>query len=424
MIGIWIAIGLIILAVSLAFIKSNLRICSPNEILIFSGRKRRLDDGEVVGYRIIKGGRGFKIPIIESVSRMSLETIPIEIELTGALSGGVIPVNVKAGANIKIAGKEEEGLSNAVERFLNQPRTEISRIARENLEGSIRGVLSMMSPEEANSQRLRFAQQVIEESADDFRRLGLILDTFKIQNISDTENYLEAIGRKRNAEVQRDAKIAEAESEAEAREVSARAKERGSIAESESEMRVVEAQNKLRVKRANLDAESNKAEVQAQMAGDITRASEEKVLEAERIELNRNKYQAEVVIPANAEREAMKLKAEGHAARHLEDGKATAEAINLMRKEWEKGETRELFLLQQLPDLIDKITRVLSENLEIEKITVVDNGNGGGIPGLTKNLTGSVVSIMEELKNATGLDIPGILKPNNKRGKQDIGKEL
>ncbi len=424
MIGIWIAIALIAAAISLAFIKSNLRICSPNEILIFSGRKRKLEDGRIVGYRIIKGGRGFKIPIIESVSRMSLETIPIEIELTGALSGGVIPVNVKAGANIKIAGREEEGLSNAVERFLNRPRTEISRIARENLEGSIRGVLSMLSPEEANSQRLRFAQEVIAESADDFQRLGLILDTFKIQNISDTEKYLEAIGRKRNAEVQRDAKIAEAESEAEAREVSARATERGSIAESESEMRVVEAHNKLRVKRANLDAESNKAEVQAQIAGDIARASEEKVLEAERIELNRNKYQAEVVIPASAEREAMKLKAEGNAARYLEDGKATAEAINLMRKEWEKGDTRDLFLLQQLPDLLEKITRVLSDNLQIEKLTVVDNGNGGGIPGLTRNFTGSVVSIMEELKNTIGLDIPDILNPNSKRGKRDVEKEL
>jgi flotillin len=118
MLGFW--IGAIIIAglIVLAFIKANLRICHPNEILVFSGRKRTLKDGTVVGYRVIKGGRGLKIPIIESVSRMPLTTIPIELELTGALSNGIIPINLQAMANVKIAGSEEEGLSNALERFL------------------------------------------------------------------------------------------------------------------------------------------------------------------------------------------------------------------------------------------------------------------------------------------------------------------
>jgi hypothetical protein len=31
-----------------------LRICHPNEILVFSGKKRKLKDGTVVGYRYIK----------------------------------------------------------------------------------------------------------------------------------------------------------------------------------------------------------------------------------------------------------------------------------------------------------------------------------------------------------------------------------
>jgi flotillin len=88
--------------------------------LVFSGRKRKLKDGSEVGYRVIKGGRGFKIPIIESVTRLPLTIIPIDIELSGALTNGLIPVNIEAMANIKIAGREQEGLSNALERFLSR----------------------------------------------------------------------------------------------------------------------------------------------------------------------------------------------------------------------------------------------------------------------------------------------------------------
>jgi flotillin len=83
MVGVWIAIAAISILIILAFIKANLRICHPNEILVFSGKKRTLKDGTVVGYRYIKGGRGLKIPIVESVTRLPLNTIPIELELAG-----------------------------------------------------------------------------------------------------------------------------------------------------------------------------------------------------------------------------------------------------------------------------------------------------------------------------------------------------
>lgn len=418
MIGIWIAVALIVIAMLVAFVKAHLEICAPNEILIFSGRKRQLPDGTRVGYRIIKGGRAFRMPVVESVRRMSLQTIPLEIELTGALSRGEISVDVEAAANVKIAGTEEAGMTHAVERFLDTSREEIARIARETLEGSLRGVLATMAPEEANTSRLDFAERVKEEARKDLRRLGLILDTFKIQNISDREDYLEAIGRKRNAEVQRDAEIAEAESEAEARKVAARAREEGRIAETEAEERIVEAENRLQVKKADLASESNEAEARAEVAGQIARVEQEQILEENRIALNERRSEAEVVVPARAEKEADELKARGRAAEIQENGRATAEAVRRMREQWEKGDTRELFMLQQLPDIVDKMTRVVSENLNVEKLTVLDGGGReDGLPRLTRSLTGSVVSMMEELENATGLDIPELLgrEPERRR---------
>jgi uncharacterized membrane protein YqiK len=103
-----------------------------------------------------------------------------------------------------------------------------------------------------------------------------------------------------------------------------------------------------------------------------------------------------------------------NAASIVENGKATAEAVNLMRQEWEKEDTRELFLIQQLPDILDKVTSVISENLAIDKVTILDSGNGHGMPTYVKGVAGSIVAIFEQIKNATGLDIPGILQTRDK----------
>ncbi len=414
MIGIWIGIIVIATLIILAFIKANLNICHPNEILVFSGRKRKLKDGTEVGYRVIKGGRGLKIPILESVTRMPLTTIPIDIELTGALTNGLIPVNIEAMANIKIAGSEDEGLFNALERFLGKNLNDISQIAKENLEGSLRGVLATLSPEEANNNRLEFAEKVARQARGDLSRLGLVLDTFKIKHLSDNEGYLDAIGRKKNAEVRRDAEIAEANAQAESRKMAAEAKRIGNVAEAEANITILQAENKLRVKRAHLDAEAQRVEAKAKVAGGIARVEEEQKLETQRVTTNQSKYEADVIVPARAEKEAMELKAIGAAASIVENGKATAEAVNLMRREWEKEDTRELFLIQQLPDILDKVTSVVSENLAIDKVTILDSGNGQGMPAYVRGVAGSIVAIFEQIKNATGLDIPEILQARDK----------
>jgi flotillin len=410
MLGFLIGLFIIVCLVILAFVKANLTICHPNEILVFSGRKRRIKDGERVGYRVIKGGRGFKIPIIESVSRLPLNIITIDFELTGALTNGVIPINIQAMAHVKIAGSEEQGLSNALERFLGKNVDDISRVAKENIEGSLRGVLATLTPEEANAKRLEFADKVAHDARNDLTMLGLVLDTFKIKSISDNEGYLEAIGRRKNAEVRRDAKITEANTEAEAKIVAAEAKTKGSVAAAMADMRIVEAENELRVKRANLAAEANRNEAISVLATDIARVEEQQKLERLRLEMNKSKYEADIVIPARAEREAKELKAIGEAARIAEDGKATAEAVKMLREQWEKEDTRELFLIQQLPDILDKVTRVLSDNLSIDKVTIVDSGDGRGMPAYVNGVAGSIVAVFEQIKNATGLDIAEILK--------------
>jgi len=423
-IGIALGLGALALIGILIFIKTNIVICQPNEILILAGRERRLPDGSTIGYRVIRGGRGFRLPFLESVARLALTTTAIEVLLPKAMCAGMIPVSVEGRANVKLAGRSEEGLENAIERFLGKGADAVVKTAQQAVEGSLRGVISEVSPEEANAQRLELADRVAERARRDLSRVGIVLDFFQIQSITDDQGYLEAIGRKRNAQVRRDAQIAEAQADADARCVAAEQGRVSREAEISAEKAVVEEENALAVKRADLRAEANRAEQKAQLAGEITRAEEQIELETRRTELASKREQADTVVPAEARSRAALLEAQGQAARILEDGRATAAAIELMRAQWQDGATRDLFLIQLLPELLDKVTRVVADNLRVDKVTVLDGGDGDGLANYIRNLTKSAVVMLEQVKNATGVDLANLAESNDQSKGTTLPKEL
>jgi flotillin len=311
-------------------------------------------------------------------------------------------------------------MDEAIERFLGKGVDAVAKTATQALQGAIRGVVATTSPEAANSKRLELAQQASGIAREDLRRLGIVLDFLQIQEVNDTQGYLAAIGRRRNADVQRDAKVAEAKADAEARQVAADQQRVGREAEVAAEQAIIKHENALAVERANLLAEENRASEQAGVAGHIARVTEEIELHAKRVELAEKKKEADIVVPASATRKALMLEAEGHAARILEDGKAKAQALELLKAQWQNGEAENLFLIHLMPELIEKVTRVVSENLQIDKLTIVDGGSGNGLPAYVKNVTGSAVMMLEELKNATGIDLEKLAKG----GKQDASNEL
>ena len=187
-------------------------------------------------------------------------------------------------------------------------------------------------------------------------------------------------------------------------------------------MDIVKAENELAVHQAELASETNRAQQRAEVAGKIARVEEEQNLEEQRVKLNRKRYEADTIIPAEAEKKAAELAAIGESAKILENGKATAEAIKLMQGQWQNGNTKELFMIQMLPDLLDKVTKVIADNLHIEKLTVFDSGNGNGLPTYVKNLTHSAITVLEQMKNATGLDLAELVQ--NAAGKGEEGTKI
>ena len=121
-------------------------------------------------------------------------------------SKGGTPLNIQAIANVKVS-TDAAVRNNAIERFLGRDTKEIVQVAKENLEGNLRSVLAQLTPEQVNEDRLRFAEQIADEVGEDLRRLGLQLDTLKIQSVFDDVDYLNSISRRRVAQIVRDAEI-------------------------------------------------------------------------------------------------------------------------------------------------------------------------------------------------------------------------
>lgn len=481
-------IGIAVMAVIViaAVISRFLLICHPNEVIILSGRQRKLPDGSIVGYRLIRGGRAIRIPIIEKGAKMSLEAIPLELSVKNAYSKGGIPLNVEAIANIKV-DSTEPAFGNAVERFLSKPEGEIHKMAKDTLEGNLRGVLATLTPEEVNEDRLKFAQCLIEEADNDLRQLGLHLDTLKIQNVSDEAGYLDSIGRRKTAEVISEARKAEAAQAAEAEEAEAESRRLAEVAKAKSEQEIRAAQidaereiktaqaiadaaareaeaehqakakeaeatsvkraevakaladqdiktaqintdrevqvsramagqkietenNNLRIKKAELEQSAIIKEKEAEVAGQKAQAKYEQEMEEERILLQKKRLMADVIEPANAKKQAMELEAQGEAAPILEKGKANLEVLQQMITTYQSanGSGDKVFMLNMLPDLVRELTSTVG-NVSIDKVSVIDSGNGNGkgsgVSSFINQLPAAVISLSEQLENATGVDI-------------------
>lgn len=415
-----VALVLVVAAIVLvATIKALIVIVPPNRAAVITGRTRALSDGQSVGYRSITGGRTLRIPVIETVQHMNLETFPIELSVHNAFSKGNIPLNVEAIANVKIASDPQPVFNNAVERLLGKTEGEIQGLARDTLMGNLRGVLATLTPEEVNEDRLGFAKALAEDAGEDLAALGYHLDVLKIQNVSDERGYLEAIGRKKAAEAVREAEIAEANATADTREAQAEARKRAEIREADTEVTVAEAQNRLRVRQAQLDEEGEIAERTARVKAEQAEVQAQEELERRRVAREQERLRADVVEPANAAREAAKAEAEAQAAPILERGKAQVEVLRRLYEQVQAGgdQAYAVFIAEKLPELLETSVRAV-EGVDIDRLVVLDGGDGTGASNAMNQRVRGALGTVETLAASLGLDLGEVLNAANRKALQ------
>jgi flotillin len=395
--------ALIILAMIISRI---IYICPPNEVLIFSGGHRRMPGTEdrIVGYRVVQGGRGIRIPLIEVVDRMDLTNMVIELRVHGAYSRGGIPLNVQGVANVKISSKSDL-LANAIERFLGYTREQIMAVARETLEGNLRGVLSTLTPEEVNQDREKFATELVHEADHDLARLGLELDTLKIQHVSDDKGYLDSIGRRQTAELLKKSRIAEAENHALAQENAAQNLMNQEIAKVEAEITMTRAEGQRRIIEAQTRKNALIAESRGQVQALLAKAHAEVEVQKARLAQVRFQLVADKVKPAEARKAQMVAQARGAASKIVEEGKASAAAIRSLGATWAKAgdSARQIFVAQKLQHLVATMMKTVGD-MPVDKVTVIDRdlaANGS-------NFAVKAAVTAEQLKQMLGVDLAAI----------------
>jgi flotillin len=399
------AVGVLVL---LGFIKQFLVICRPQEMVIFAGRKHRRDDGSEVGFRVVFGGRAWRVPIIETVDRMDMRSFPIDVQVQAAYTRVGIALKVRAIAVVKISANPQV-VMNAVERFLGRGQADIQQVAKETLEGNLRGVLATLTPEEVNTDRLKFAESLSQEVEQDLAKLGLHLDVLKIQHVTDDANYLDSIGRGQIAQVIKEAEIAESNARNEAAKEAAAAEMRAKVAEADAERAIAQQRNELRKVQAELEADAKAIEERAEAGALAAQATAMQALEAVRRELEAVRLQSDVVIPAEISQEAAALTAAGAAAKIAENGRATAESLSLVSDAWMKAgpSAMDMFLINK----IEGITRTVVEGvqrMEVGSIHLVD-GDGQALPRLAAAYPAAVAAVFRSLHETTGVDIASLL---------------
>src|SRR5450631_87756 len=427
----------------------------PNQVLIVSGKKHKLEDGSTVGFRIVKGGGTFVLPIFEKVDLLSLELLTIDVQTPEVYTSKGVPVKVDGVAQIKVKG-DDVSIRTSAEQFLGKAQDEIRNIATQTLEGHLRAILGTMTVEEIYQNRDAFASKVQEVAAGDMANMGLGIVSFTIRDIKDSQGYLDALGKPRIAQVKRDAQIAQAEADRDAMIKSSQATQAGQEAKFAADSKIAEAQRDYQTNVAGYQAVVNQKKAEADLAydlqkfktGQLVKAEEVQVqiiekqkqieLQQQEIQRKQRELEANVQKPADAERyrvetlanatkfqleteaagaaSAAKAKgfaaadvskatgiaeAEANKARGLAEaavieaqGKATASAMQAKAdsfKNYNEAAVIEM-IMRVMPEIACKISEPLSK---MDKMVIINSGNGPG--GGASKLTGDVTQIISQL---------------------------
>ncbi|NP_001397048.1 flotillin-1 isoform 3 [Mus musculus] len=410
--------------------------CGPNEAMVVSGFCRSPPV-------MVAGGRVFVLPCIQQIQRISLNTLTLNVKSEKVYTRHGVPISVTGIAQVKIQGQNKEMLAAACQMFLGKTEAEIAHIALETLEGHQRAIMAHMTVEEIYKDRQKFSEQVFKVASSDLVNMGISVVSYTLKDIHDDQDYLHSLGKARTAQVQKDARIGEAEAKRDAGIREAKAKQEKVSAQCLSEIEMAKAQRDYELKKATYDIEVNTRRAQADLAYQLQVAKTKQQIEEQRVQVQvveraqqvavqeqeiarrEKELEARVRKPAEAERYRLERLAEAEKAQLIMQAEAEAESMRgeaeafaigaRARAEAEqmakKAEAFQMYqeaaqldmLLEKLPQVAEEISGPLTS---ANKITLVSSGSG--TMGAAK-VTGEVLDILsrlpESVERLTGVSI-------------------
>ncbi len=426
--------------------------CPSDRILVVYGKVGKGGAAASRSAKCIHGGAAFIWPVIQDYSFLDLTPISIEINLTNALSKQNIRVDVPSRFTVGVS-TESGVMTNAAERLLGLTQTDISNLAKDIIFGQLRLVVATMDIEEINSNRDKFLAAVSSNVEAELKKIGLKLINVNVTDINDESGYIEALGKEAAAKAINDAKksVAEKNRDGSIGEANAHQDQRVQVAKADAT--AVEGENTAKITVANSNAGRREKEAEAErLAVAAEKVSQAKALEeayaaeqnAETARAQRDKASqtADIVVPAEIDKEKIQIAAEAIAEQTRRHAKGEADAIYMKMEAQAKGffevlskqaqgfdklvdaaggeasNAVMLMIADKLPELVKTQVEAI-KNLKIDKITVWDSmsgGKDGKSPTSANFLSGMLGSIppFEELFKMAGMELPDYLKGTKK----------
>lgn len=401
--------------------------CGPNESLVISG----MCQGGSPTY--ITGGRAIVIPCIQTVQKIPLNTMTLEVKSPRVYTEAGVPISVVGTAQVKINGEKQEMLELAAEQFGDKHPQEILRICLETMEGHQRAIMGNMTVEQIYRDRKTFSDKVFEVASRNLYEMGIQVISYTLKDIRDDVGYLASLGQAQTAQVKKNALIGEAEAKRDASIAEAKAEEQRMEAKLKNDTEIAESKRDFELKKATYDTEVNTAKAEAEMAyslqaakvqarikeeemqvkvverqqniaiqeQEIVRREKEleskvkKPAEAEKFKLEKlaEAERLRIVLEAEAEAEAVAVKGEAEA--YAIEAKAKAEAEQMNKKAEAFKEYKEAAMIDMMLKVLPQVAAEVSGPIsQAKKITMVATGDG---PVGANRMTGEVLDIINSL---------------------------
>uniref|UniRef100_UPI00398A685B flotillin family protein n=1 Tax=Mycobacterium intracellulare TaxID=1767 RepID=UPI00398A685B len=259
-------------------------------------------------FRVVIGHGAWIMPFFRKVKFLTLAIQESQVTERCVTTQG-IELTVQAIIAFKV-GDDPGSIVLAGTRFLSE-QSEMEQLVAKIFAGHLRSIIGSMTVEEIIRERQKLASEVFDASKLELSGIGLVVDSFQIQSVDDGNiGYIKALSAPHVANVQRDAEIAQAEAAQAAAE-----------REQESQRKQAEYARETAIAKAQYQAETDKAQAEAAQAGPLAQAeAEQKVIDmraqlAERTAaLRERELQTEVIKPAEAEAQRVKISADAQTA--------------------------------------------------------------------------------------------------------------
>jgi flotillin len=369
------------------------RVPAPDEAMLISGGR----GASGAPFRVVTGHGAFVAPIFRKVRYLTLSMQEAEVAEQCVTHQG-IALNVRAVIAFKV-GNDTESIINAGQRFLSD-QDQMSVLTGRIFAGHLRSIIGSMTVEEIVTERQKLATEVLDGSKAEMATIGLSVDSLQIQSIDDLgAGYIAAMAAPNNAAIQRQAKIAQANADqqaVEAQQASARKQ-----AEFARQTAVVQAQYK---------AEIDKAQAMAAQAGPLAQAEAQQAvitaqasLAAQRAELRQAELVAEVIRPAEAEAERVKIIAQAEAERTRIAAAAAASNDRVALDQ---------MLINQLPQIVKEA----ASGLQGANVSILNGADGLG--EIAAGLVSQGLTILDSVRKSV------IAQPDGAAGENGTSRQI